>query len=119
MLRALAPLRARRTGGFHGPRCLAPSLSCTVVVLRSSFRGGAQHRTRNDEIPGSVLSDRPGMTTSPLRVPCAEAKPRGAFTTRRIKMRRRLDGILECADACVNKSLRFIVRGSCAALMLV
>src|ERR1700758_1509604 len=32
-----------------------------------SFRGDAQHRTRNLEIPGSVLPDRPGMTVSLLR----------------------------------------------------
>src|ERR1700733_6308764 len=29
-----------------------------------SFRGDAQHRTRNLEIPGLVLSDHPGMTSS-------------------------------------------------------
>src|SRR5947207_6464825 len=34
-----------------------------LLELRLSFRDGPQDQTRNLEIPGSVLSDRPGMTT--------------------------------------------------------
>jgi hypothetical protein len=30
-----------------------------------SFRGDAEHRTRNLEIPGLVLTHHPGMTESP------------------------------------------------------
>src|SRR6202158_1572153 len=37
-----------------------------AFLLGSSFRGDAQHRTRNLEIPGLVLTHHPGMTESGL-----------------------------------------------------
>ena len=42
---------------------LLSSLAPDVVRMPvSSFRGDAQHRTRNLEIPGLVLTHHPGMT---------------------------------------------------------
>ncbi len=32
--------------------------------MKPSFRGDAEHRTRNLEIPGLVLTHHPGMTKS-------------------------------------------------------
>jgi hypothetical protein len=32
-------------------------------IKATSFRGDAEHRTRNLEIPGLVLTHHPGMTT--------------------------------------------------------
>jgi len=32
------------------------------AISKASFRGDAQHRTRNLEIPGLVLTHHPGMT---------------------------------------------------------
>src|SRR5258708_1719734 len=66
---ARKPRRDRETVSVHGG--LFEMSSRTAVIARSasdeaiqkpSFRGDAEHRTRNLEIPGLVLAHHPGMT---------------------------------------------------------
>src|SRR5579862_4107076 len=72
------------TTGLVGGCGIGSSLFFGAIVdvvppIHRSFRGDAQHRTRNLELPGSVLSDRPGMTES-FPPAAARALPKPPFT---------------------------------------